>query len=183
MHRAVKYLSIVILMTGCLLMYAQNVNAASAQDIDNGIKIQLENLKKISGAEDMLKRSKGALIFPAVFQGGIGIGGAYGEGALRIKNKTEAYYNIITGSIGFQLGGEKKTVVILFMTDPALKEFRNASGWKAGVDASVALVELGAGTSIDTAIANKPVVAFAFGRKGLMYNLVIEGAKVSRIKK
>lgn len=183
MFKLFKYLSAVILVIGCAVAYTQYADAASAQEIDNGINIQLDNLKKIHGAEDMLKKSKGALIFPAVFQGGIGIGGAYGEGALRINNRTVDYYNMITGSIGFQLGGEKKTVVFLFMTDKALKDFRNASGWKAGVDASVALVELGAGTSIDSQVANKPIVVFAFGRKGLMYNLVVEGAKITKIKK
>ena len=44
-----------------------------------------------------------------------------------------------------QLGAQKKTVILVFMQDEALNKFRARSVWQAGVDGSVALVELGAG--------------------------------------
>jgi len=39
----------------------------------------------------------------------------------------------------------KKTIILVFMQDEALKKFRAISVWQAGVDGSVAVVELGAG--------------------------------------
>jgi len=51
------------------------------------------------------------------------------------------------------------------------------------VDGSVVLVDLGAGASIDSSKLNKPIVGFVVGQKGLMYNLTLEGAKITKLKK
>jgi lipid-binding SYLF domain-containing protein len=45
----------------------------------------------------------------------------------------------------------------------------------------VALVTLGAGGSIDTETAKKPIIGFIFSNKGLMYNLTFEGSKITKI--
>jgi len=84
-------------------------------------------------------------------------------------------------SFGLQVGAQVKSEVILFMTKEALSKFQNSSGWRVGVDGSVALIKLGGGGSIDTAKINQPVVGFIFSNKGLMYNLTMEGTKITRI--
>ena len=157
--------------------------AVSAKDIDSGVEIALKTLRDIKGGGDVIDKSKGLLVFPGVFKAGIGIGGEYGEGALRINGKTVNYYSTAAASIGFQLGGEKKSIIIAFMTDEALKNFRDSQGWKIGADATVAIVALGAGTQVSSAISNKPIVAFVFGEKGLMYDLSLNGAKVTKIER
>ena len=48
---------------------------------------------------------------------------------------------------------------------------------------SVALIDLGAGKTIDTGNIKDPVVGFIFGAKGLMYNLTLEGSKISKLDK
>jgi len=118
-----------------------------------------------------------------VIKAGLVVGGEYGEGALRIKNKTVDYYSTAAASIGFQLGAQAKSIVIAFMTKESLQKFRNSEGWKVGVDGSVALIDLGAGKSIDTDNIRDPVVGFVFGSKGLMYNLTLEGSKFSKLDK
>jgi hypothetical protein len=45
----------------------------------------------------------------------------------------------------------------------------------------VALIELGAGGTIDTTKIRDPIVGFVFGNKGLMYNLTLEGSKYTKI--
>ena len=67
------------------------------------------------------------------------------------------------------------------MTDDALKAFRDKSGWEAGGDASVAVAVWGVGGEINTESVNDPVVAFVYSDKGLMYNLTLEGGKISKI--
>jgi lipid-binding SYLF domain-containing protein len=52
---------------------------------------------------------------------------------------------MFTGSIGFQIGGEAKDIIIAFNTDEALKKFRAAKGWEAGVDGNLALFTVGGG--------------------------------------
>jgi len=137
----------------------------------------------VDGAEVFLSQAAGYLVFPRVIKVGIGIGGETGEGVLRVGGQTTAYYRTTAGSFGFQLGAQAKSIVIAFMTREALDKFRNASGWKVGVDGSVALIDLGAGKTIDTNNIKDPVVGFIFGSKGLMYNLTLEGTKFSKLDK
>ena len=109
------------------------------------------------------------------------MGGEYGEGALRMGGKTVDYYNTAAASIGFQLGAQSKRVIIVFMENEALKKFRASQGWEAGVDGSVALVEMGTGGSIDTNNIKDPIIGFVFDNKGLMHNLTLEGSKYTKI--
>jgi len=114
---------------------------------------------------------------------GFGIGAEYGEGALRIGGKTVEYYSIAAGSIGLQIGAQKKNVILAFMDNEALKKFRASSGWKAGVDGSVAAINVGAGASVDTVKINEPIVSFIFGQRGLMANATIEGSKFTKLER
>lgn len=59
------------------------------------------------------------------------------------------------------------------MQDEALKHFRTSSGWKVGVDGSVAFIDVGKGKSLDTINIKDPIVAFLFGQKGLMASATI----------
>jgi hypothetical protein len=47
----------------------------------------------------------------------------------------------------------------------------------------VAIVTVGAGGSIDTSRIASPIVGFIFDSKGLMYNLTLEGSKITRIRR
>ena len=67
------------------------------------------------------------------------------------------------------------------MTQEALDKFGRVDGWKVGVDGSVAIVAVGAGGAIDTNTVHAPVVGFIYDQKGLMYNLTLEGSKITRI--
>lgn len=139
--------------------------------------------QEVKGAAEFLQSAKGVLVFAGVIKAGIGIGGEYGEGALRIDGKTVDYYSIASGSIGFQFGAQKKDVILVFMAEEALKKFRESSGWRAGLDGSVALIDIGAGKSIDSMNVKDPIVGFVVGQKGLMYNLTLEGSKISKLDK
>ena len=139
--------------------------------------------KEVHGAKSFIESSKGMLVFPSVIKAGLGIGGEYGEGALRAEDKTVDYYSTAAGSFGLQAGGQVKTIIVAFLEADALKRFQESEGWKVGVDGSVALVTVGAGGAIDTAKLNDPIVGFVFGQKGLMYNLSLEGSKFTKLNK
>lgn len=161
-----------------------SVLAASAQEIDQKVNETLAVFKKeVNGADVFLNQAAGYLVFPRVIKVGVGIGGETGEGALRVGGSTVDYYRTTSGSIGLQLGAQAKSIVIAFMTEQSLNKFRNAKGWKVGVDGSVALIDLGVGKTIDTQNLKDPVVGFIFGSTGLMYNLTLEGSKFSKLDK
>ncbi len=157
--------------------------AWSAKAIDASVDSALKKFEETKGSSTVIEKAKGILVFPTVFKAGFGIGGEYGEGALRIKGKTVDYYSTAAASIGFQIGAQKKTIIIAFMQADALNKFRNSSGWKIGADASVAVIAIGAGGAIDSASINEPIIAFVLDQKGLMYNITLEGAKITKLKK
>jgi len=157
--------------------------AKTAGQIDHEADLALKQFhKEAKGSLAFINKNvKGLLIFPSVVKAGIGVGGEYGEGVLRVKGKSIMYYSTASASIGFQFGLQQKSIIIAFMTEKALNDFRNKDGWTVGVDGSVALVKWGAGGDISNTTLNKPVVGFVFGNKGLMYNLTIEGSKFTKI--
>lgn len=156
--------------------------AASAREIDISVDETLDRFfRRIGGAHELARKAVGILVFPSVVKAGFGIGGEYGEGALRVRGRTVDYYNMVSASIGFQLGVQERSVIIMFMTPEALDQFRRTHGWKVGADASVAIVTVGIGGSIDSNKITSPVVGFILDPKGLMYNLTLEGSKISRI--
>jgi lipid-binding SYLF domain-containing protein len=158
--------------------------AASAYEIDVGVDETLDRFfYSIRGARELAYKAVGILVFPSVVKAGFGFGGEYGEGALRIRGRTVDYYNTLSASVGFQLGVQERSVIIMFMTPDALDQFRRTAGWKVGADASVAIVTVGVGGSIDTNKITSPVVGFILDPKGLMYNLTLEGSKISRISR
>jgi lipid-binding SYLF domain-containing protein len=159
-------------------------SAKTAQSIDTSVNAALDRFtKQVRGSKEFLQDAKGVLVLADVYQAGIGIGGEYGEGALRIHSQTADYYNIKAGSVGFQFGAQKKDIILVFLQQKALTNFRASNGWQAGVDGSVVLVNVGGQASIDSRKFNQPIVGFVVGQQGLMYNLTLEGSKISKIRK
>jgi lipid-binding SYLF domain-containing protein len=167
-----------------LVFPGSRAEAASAVEIDAKVNDLLTRFyKDVGSAKELSTKAKAVLTFPSVIKAGFGIGGEFGEGALRINDKTVDYYSTVAASIGFQFGVQTRAVILMFMTDGALTNFRSSDGWEVGVDASVALVTIGAGVSIDTTNIKEPVIGFIFGEKGLMYNLSLEGSKMTKLDK
>ena len=181
--KSLTLLTIILALSLCLSA-PQEVFSASAKEIDIRGDAALKRFKKeVEGGNEFLKKAEGILVFPRVIKAGAIIGGEYGEGALRIKGMTKQYYSTASASLGFQLGAQAKSLVLVFLSKKALSDFRNSDGWKAGVDGSVAVIKWGAGEDINTIDIKDPIVGFVFGNKGLMYNLTIEGSKFSKISR
>ena len=136
---------------------------------------------EVKGGREFLSKAAGYLIFPEVIKGGFVFGGEYGKGVLRINNRDRAYYRFISGSVGFQAGLQKRSVIIAFISKRSLENFLKSDGWEAGIDGSIAVVNWGLGKDISSMNFEKPIVAFVFNTKGLMYNLTLEGTKFQRI--
>ena len=166
------------------LAVSSSVFAKSAAEIEIEVDETIKEFKReIKGGGEFLKSASGVLVFPTVLKAGFVLGGEYGEGALRVAGKTVDYYSTAAGSLGFQIGAQAKSIVVVFMNSEALANFRKSKGWKAGVDGSVALVEWGVGEDINTIDIKDPIVGFVFGNKGLMFNLNLEGSKFTKLDK
>ncbi|AML52698.1 MULTISPECIES: YSC84-related protein [Falsihalocynthiibacter] len=133
------------------------------------------------GTVDLGAKSTGMLVMPVVTKAGLGVGGSFGKGALRINDATVDYYSATSASVGFQIGAQQLAYVLFFMTEPALNKFRGASGWAAGADIEYAVNDKGSNLSVATTTSNAPVIAVVFGQAGLMAGATLEGSKYSRI--
>jgi lipid-binding SYLF domain-containing protein len=166
------------------LCFGGRVYAKTAKEIDASVDVALERFhKQVAGAKEFAKNAKGLLVLPSVKKAAFIVGGEYGEGALRIDGKTAAYYNLVSGSFGLQIGAQAKDIIIAFMTDEALTAFRASEGWEAGVDGNIALITVGAGGRVDTTTVRDPIVGFVFDVKGLMADVSLKGAKITKLDK
>ena len=140
--RALILMSFVLL---AIIAAPQTVEAASAAQINADATATLQSfVAQNPSARELGRKAAGVLVFPSVIKAGLGVGGEYGEGVLIVRQEPAGYYNIISASFGFQLGVQARSVIIMFMTQEALAGFRNAYGWKVGVDGSIVVVTVGA---------------------------------------
>jgi lipid-binding SYLF domain-containing protein len=173
-----------LFVLGLLLTLAapQDTLAASPAEIDAEVDAALVRFyAEVPAAKDLAKKAKGILIFPSVVKAGFGVGGEYGDGALRVGGRSVGYYNTAAASVGLQIGVESRAEVLMFMTEEALDRFQASNGWEVGVDGSVTLIKVGVAGEIDTTTMRDPVIGFVFGEQGLMANLSLEGAKITKL--
>jgi lipid-binding SYLF domain-containing protein len=170
-------------MTALAAVMTTAALAASTAEIDTRVADTLSHFYSQSDKHrDMEQRASAVLVFPRVTKAGAGVGGEFGEGALQVGGKTVGYYKVTGGSVGATLGVARHSEVILFMTDAARDHFMNSHDWSIGADASVAVVKHGAGAEYDSAEMRKPVLAFVFNEKGLMGDVSLQGAKISKLR-
>jgi lipid-binding SYLF domain-containing protein len=126
-------------------------------------------------------RAAGLLMMPLMTEAGLGVGGAFGRGALRVKDVTVDYYSATAASVGLQIGAQQYAHALFFMTPAALNAFRASQGWVAGADLEYAASSNARAFTADTTSLLTPVVAVVFGQAGLIAGASIEGQKYNRI--
>ncbi len=158
----------------------QGDSAARIASMDADIDRALSQLsQQARGSEQLVSSAKAVLVFPSVLSAGLGIGGSHGLGGLRKDGKTVRHYRMTAASVGLLAGARTKTVVYLFMTEEALRNFEASSGWTVGADASVTVMTVGANAQIDTQSARQPVIGFVLTNAGLMGNLSMDGTRIA----
>lgn len=166
------------LLAGC----GNGVGSGGAGRIDARVDAALNSLyTQYPGTRDLRDKSTGMLVMPVVTEAGLGLGGAGGDGALRVGGGTVDYYRLIKGSFGLQIGGQQYSHVLFFMTEDALLTFRRSPGWAAGADVEYATLRDGGTLAAETTTSLAPVIAVVFGQSGLRVGATLEGVKYTRI--
>jgi lipid-binding SYLF domain-containing protein len=131
----------------------------------------------------MLQRSKAVLICPRVFKAGFFFGGEGGSCVMlaRSGNGTwsyPAFYDIGSGSFGFQFGVQDSQLVLMIMTSRGLNAVMD-SQVRLGANLSVAVASIGGGVQGATTAAVGPdIIAFAAAR-GLFGGVSLDGGVMS----
>lgn len=164
------------------LLFPTTSTAATRAEINRDVDVALGKLYRTTpAAKKMARIAKGILVFPNIVQGGLIIGGQYGEGALRVNGKTKGYYNTIAASYGLQIGAQSFGYALFFLDKKSLAYLNKSDGWELGTSPSVVLVDKGIARTISTTTANSGIYAYFFDQKGLMADISIQGTKITAI--
>lgn len=169
--------------TGCTTTGgASGDPAAQRAAIDAAVDSALTRLyREAPGSEQIVALAQGMLVFPSFVSAGFMVGGSHGTGALRQGGKSTSYHRMTEASVGLLAGAQSQAVFILFLTQDALNRFQASSGWTAGVDGSVALLNVGATSQVTTQTAQQPIVGYVLTNAGLMANLSLNGNRITRL--
>lgn len=113
----------------------------------------------------------GYAVFPTVGKGAIGIGGAYGKGVLFERGSIVGYCDLSQGTIGFQLGGQAYTEIIVFENQQAVDTFKQGN-FRFSAQATAVALRSGVGAN---AKFESGVAVFTMDEAGLMYEASIGG--------
>jgi lipid-binding SYLF domain-containing protein len=154
----------------------------------------LEVFKGSDAVKPLFEKAYGYAIFPTIGKAGIGIGGAYGQGQVVAKGKVTGTASLAKLSIGWQLGGQALSQLVLFEDKRAYEEFTSGSfefDAAASAVAITASAQASAGTEGASAGAgagpktgaqasagyHKGMAVFVHAKGGLMYEASIGGQK------
>ena len=153
----------------------------------------VELFKNAGQSGHFFAKSYGYAVFPTIGKGGVGVGGAYGEGQVYEQGKHVGDVKMTQLSIGMQLGGEGYSQIVFFEDKRAFDEFTSGS-FEFGANMNAVVITAAAsgsagsaGTSVaasggkkDAATAggyHKGMAVFKIAKGGLMYEASVSGQK------
>ena len=165
------------------------VTSAWADEYTDTIAI----FKKAGQSSRYFSTAHGYAVFPTIGKGGVGIGGAHGNGRVYEKGKYIGNTSMTQLTVGFQLGGQAFSEIIFFEDARALKEFTNGN-FEFGAEASAIAITAGAsaqaGSTGASAAASatphdaktagryyKGMAVFTVAKGGLMFEATLGGQK------
>ncbi|MGH2552082.1 MAG: YSC84-related protein [Chitinophagaceae bacterium] len=122
---------------------------------------------------NLFKSAYGYVIFPNVGKGGMGIGGAVGNGIVYEKGAIIGKAKLTQLSIGFQFGGQAYREVIFFETKADMDRFKE-NKIEFSAQASAVAVTVGASANVKY---KDGVMIFTQQKGGLMYEASVGGQK------
>src|SRR5437667_7732366 len=128
-----------------LLALALPVTSVWADEYQDTINV----FKKAGESGQYFQTAYGYAVFPTIGKGGVGIGGAYGEGHVYEKGKYIGNASMTQLTVGFQLGGQAYSEIIFFQNQAALKNFTSGN-FEFGAEASAVAITAAAGAGTST---------------------------------
>jgi lipid-binding SYLF domain-containing protein len=162
-------------------MIPRAARAASAQQLVDDSRAALHTLyAKSAKASELGKRAKAVLVFPTITKAGLIVGGQGGQGVLFVDGHPTSFHKIGAGSVGYQIGVQKFSYALFFMSPQALETLHKSDGWAVGTGPSLVVVDEGFAKSMNTTTLKKEVYAMSFGQRGLMAGAGLEGSRITQ---
>jgi lipid-binding SYLF domain-containing protein len=123
--------------------------------------------------KNLFDSAAGYVMFPNIGKGGIGVGGAAGNGIVYANGKMIGKAKMTQVSVGFQFGGQAYREVIFFENSETLDRFKKNN---IEFSAQASAVAATAGASANAKYAHG-VMIFTQQKGGLMYEASAGGQK------
>ena len=157
-----------------LLLLAFSFNATAQKDVSEKSKEAIAEMKKTNDKIGKYFSSAYAYaVFPSIGKGGLGVGGATGNGTLYKGGAVVGDCRMSQVTIGFQAGGQSYSEVIFFQDADAFKRFTGDNFEFSAQASAVAITE---GGSIDVDYRDG-ILIFTHAKGGLMYEASVGGQK------
>ena len=124
-----------------------------------------------------MKDLPGYAVFPRVVKGGVGVGGARGTGELFERGKPVGRTTLTQVTVGFQLGAQVYSELILFESPTSLQAFKQGNFEFSAQLSAVAAAE---GASANARF-EQGVKVLTLARGGLMYEAAVGGHSRRRL--
>ncbi len=141
--------------------------------IEDSKTAKAEFIEKDALMKAIFDKAYGYVIFPNVGKGGLGIGGAAGNGVVYEHGKIVGMAKLSQISIGFQAGGQAYREVIFFESKKELERFKD-SRFEFAAQASAVAANEGASANVKY---SDGVMVFTMQKGGLMYEASVGGQK------
>lgn len=164
------------LFLGLFLAFLTVATFAQKEEKDEKILKDSEDAKAAFLKDDpsmgeLFSSSYGYVILPNVGKGGLGVGGAAGNGAAYQGGTQIGFAKMSQVTIGFQAGGQSYSEVVFFENKEAFDRFKEN---KIEMSAQVSAVAAAAGASADAKYVDG-VSVFTRTKGGLMYEASVGG--------
>jgi len=161
------------IVTVALIALASTCLASPSVAKGDAASVLAKFKEKDPGLEKVFADAYGYAVFPTVGKGGIGIGGARGKGQVFERGAQVGTTTLTQVTVGFQLGGQVYSEVILFKDKTALEDFKRGN---FELDAQASAIAVTARASRDIAY-NRGVAIMTMAKGGLMYEASVGGQK------
>jgi lipid-binding SYLF domain-containing protein len=138
--------------------------------------------KKAGQSADFFKSSYAYAVFPTIGKGGLGIGGAHGDGRVYQQGKYIADTAMTQVTVGLQAGGESFSQMIFFKDKRALDEFSTGNFAFDGTASATAITSSASasagtagGASAGTSSGKNDASAKGSYHKGMAIFMIVKG--------
>ena len=132
-----------LLAAGCASIETAQEKDALAKEATSARQAWIKADPSIDG---FVKKGYGYAFFPDVGKGGFIIAGSHGNGIVVEQGQHVGYAELTGGSVGFTVGGQKYSELIVFENKAAMDRFKK-SEMNFGANANAVIAEAGAGAS------------------------------------
>jgi len=164
-----------VILTTVFLFTSLVIFAQSAQKddkiIEDSKEAKAEFLEDDPDLQELFSSSHAYIILPNVGKGGLGIGGASGNGVAYEGGELIGFARMTQLTIGFQAGGQVYSEVVFFEDKKAFDRFREN---KIEMSAQVSAVAAASGASLNAKYVDG-VAVFTRTKGGLMYEASVGG--------